>query len=102
MTMKKTLSLAKFIAVEAQKLSQERREFFLLWLADHADIEKPNEDQQMEKKLNDWFFSLSIKQALEEHKLIVAEIRWCAKISKKTLMRIASAERLDNRRSLDE
>jgi hypothetical protein len=102
MTMKKTLSLAKFIAVEAQKLSQERREFFLLWLADHADIENLNEDQQMEKKLNDWFFSLSIKQALEEHKLIVAEIRWCAKVSKKTLMRIASAERLENRRSLDE
>ena len=102
MTMKKTLSLAKFIAVEAQKLSQERHEFFLLWLAGHADIEKLNEDQQIEEKLNDWFYSLSIGQALEEHKLIIAEIRWCAEVPIKTLRRIASVERLDNRRSFDE
>jgi hypothetical protein len=98
----KTLSLSKFIYKEAQKLGEERCGFFLLWLADHVDIEKLNEDQQMERKLNDWFYSLSIGQALEEQKLIIAEIRWCAEIPIQTLRRIASAERLDNRRSLDE
>ena len=60
----KTLSLSNFIAKEAQKLDEERRKFFLLWLADHADIGKPIEDQQLEKKLNDWFYSLSIGQVL--------------------------------------
>ena len=102
MTMKKTLSLAKFICEEAQKLGEERHEFFLLWLAGHADIEKLNEDQQIEKKLNDWFYSLSIGKTLEEYKLIIAEIRWCAAVPIQTLRRIASAERLDNRRFLDE
>ena len=100
--MKKTLSLAKFICEEAQKLGEERHEFFLLWLAGHADIEKLNEDQQIEKKLNDWFYSLSIGKTLEEYKLIIAEIRWCAAVPIQTLRRIASAERLDNRRFLDE
>ncbi|MBC8336905.1 MAG: hypothetical protein ISR59_13285 [Anaerolineales bacterium] len=102
MTMKKTLSLAKFICNETRKLSKERREFFLLWLTDHADIEKLYEDPQMEKNLNNWFYSLSINKALKEYKLIIAEIRWCAEVPIKTLRRIASAERLDNRRSLDE
>ena len=102
MTMRKTLSLAKFICEETQKLGEERHEFFLLWLAGHADIEKLNEDQQIEKKLNDWFYSLSIGKTLEEYKLIIAEIRWCAEVPIQTLRRIASAERLDNRRSLDE
>lgn len=102
MTKPKTLSLSKFICKEAQKLHKERREFFLLWLADHADIEKLNEVQQMEKKLNDWFCSLSIGQALEEQKMIIAEIRWCAEVPIQTLRRIASAERLNDRRSLDE
>ena len=102
MTIKKTLSLSKFIYKEAQKLGEERRGFFLLWLASHADLEKPNEDQQIEKKLNDWFYSLSIGKTLEEYKLIIAEIRWCAEVPIQTLRRIASAERLDNRRSLDE
>jgi hypothetical protein len=102
MTKQKTLSLSKFICNEAQKLHKERREFFLLWLASHAGLEKLNEDQQIEKKLNNWFYSLSIGQALEEHKLIIAEIRWCADVPIQTLKRIASTERLDNRRSLDE
>jgi hypothetical protein len=102
MTMKNTLSLGKFICKEAQRLGEERRGFFLLWLASHADIEKLNEDQQIEKKLNDWFYSLSIGKTLEEYKLIIAEIRWCAEVPIQTLRRIASAERLDNRRSLDE
>jgi hypothetical protein len=95
----KTLSLSKFICKEAQKLGEERRSFFLLWLASHAGLEK---DQQMEKGLNAWFYSLSIGKTLEEYKLIIAEIRWCAEVPIKTLRRIASAERLDTRRSLDE
>ena len=97
--MKNTLSLGKFICKEAQRLGEERRGFFLLWLASHAGLEK---DQQMEKGLNAWFYSLSIGKTLEEYKLIIAEIRWCAEVPIKTLRRIASAERLDNRRSLDE
>ena len=98
----KTLSLSKFICNEAKKLHAERREFFLLWLADHAGLGKLNKDQQMEKGLNAWFYSLSIRKTLEEYKLIIAEIRWCAEVPIQTLRRIASAERLDTRRSFDE
>ena len=98
----KTLSLSKFIFSEAQKLDEERREFFLNWLASHANFEKLNEGKQMEKELNALFYSLSIGKTLEEYKLIIAEIKWCAEVPIQIIRRIASAERQDNRRSLDE
>jgi hypothetical protein len=102
MSKTKTLSLSKFISIKAQELGGERREFFLNWLANHTGLEKQNAEKNMEKELNTWFYSLSIGQALAEHKLIIAEISWCSKISIQTLRRIASTERLDDRRSLDE
>ena len=102
MTMKNTLSLGKFICKEAQRLGEERRGFFLLWLASHANFEKLNEGKQMEKELNALFYSLSIGKTLEEYKLIIAEIKWCAEVPIQIIRRIASAERQDNRRSLDE
>jgi len=102
MSKTKMLSLSKFICKEVQGLSEERQVFFLNWLTIHTGLEKLHEEKQLERRLNDWFYSLSIGQALEEHKLIVAEVRWCAEVSIQTLRKIASAESLDNRRSLDE
>lgn len=102
MSKTKTLSLSKFVAKKAQELSEEKREFFFDWLGSHTGLETLNREKQMEKELNTWFYSLSIGQALEEHKLLLSEINWCAKVSIQTLRRIASTERLDNRRSLDE
>ena len=102
MSKTKTLSLSKFIAKKAQELSEERREFFFNWLGSHTGLERLNREKQMEKELNTWFYSLSIGQALEEHKLLLAEINWCAKISIYTLRRIASPEKRNDRRSLDE
>ncbi len=96
--MTKTLSLSKFIAKEAQKLEEERRDFFLNWLANHTRLEKSGKGDVMEKELNTWFYSLSIGEALEEHQLILAEIKWCAKVPIKTLRKIVLAERPDSRR----
>lgn len=88
--MPKTLSLAKFICKKVQELNEERRIFFLNWLARHTDLETLNKEKPTEEALNAWFYSLSIGKALAEHKLILAEINWCATVSIHELRRIAS------------
>jgi hypothetical protein len=102
MCQKESYPSAELICKGAKELGDERQTFFLRWLESHIGVEELNAKGQVQESTNTWLYSLSFGEAIAEHSLIMAEINWCATISIQTLRRIASAERLDNRRSRDE
>jgi hypothetical protein len=102
MCQKEIFPSAELIYKEIKELSAERRTIFIRWLENHIGLEEFNAEEKVQERINTWLYSLTPGEAIEEHSLMIAEISWCAKVSIHTLRRIASAERLENRRSLDE
>ena len=102
MSQKGNYPSAELICIGVKELGDERQAFFLRWLESHTGVEELKVDGQVQESVNTWLSSLSPREAIAEHSLIMAEIEWCASIALHTLRRIASAERLDNWRSRDE
>jgi len=102
MCQKEIFPSAELICKGIKGLGHECQAFLLHWLESHTGIEELNAEGKVQERINTWLYSLSPGEAIEEHSLMIAEISWCAKVSIHTLRRIASAERLENRRSLDE
>ena len=102
MCQKESYPSAELICKGVKELGDERQTFFLRWLESHTGVEELKVDGQVQESVNTWLSSFSLGEAIAEHSLIMAEINWCASILLCTLKRIASAERLDNRRSFDE
>ena len=102
MCQKEIFPSAELICKGIKELGAERRAIFIRWLENHIGLEEFNAEGKVQERINTWLYSLPLGEAIAEHSLLMAEITWCAKESIHTLRRIASAERLDNRRSPDE
>ncbi len=87
------------ILEKANALSAERLNFFIRWLEDHTGLADLTDESHRHASLTDWFGKLLEEKSQEEHRIIIAEIHWCAETPLPEFRRIASSEA---RRFLDE